>query len=132
VQGFVVLAVVLAIYFAAVSRDLGEPATRTLTFVAIVIANIALICTNRSWTRSIVRTLGRPNKAFWWVIGGTLFFLAAVITLPPLQNIFQFAPVPPEFILISLLAGALSVAWFEFYKMIRRKKFPVSEARVIP
>ena len=132
VQGFVVLAVVLAIYFAAVSRDLGEPATRTLTFVTIVIANIALICTNRSWTQSIVMTLRRPNTAFWWVIGGTLFFLAAVITLPPLQNIFQFAPVPPEYLLISLLAGALSVAWFEFYKMIRRKKFPVSKARVIP
>jgi len=127
VQGFVVLATVLAIYIASVSRDLGEPATRTLTFVTIVIANIALICTNRSWTLSIARTLGRPNKAFWWVIGGTLFFLAAVITLPPLQNIFQFAPVPPEFILVSLLAGALSVAWFEFYKILRKRHFRYPE-----
>ena len=132
VQGFVVLATVLAIYFAAVSRDLGEPAIRTLTFVAIVIANIALICTNRSWTRSIARTLKRPNKAFWWVIGGTLFFLAAVITVPSLQNIFGFTTVPWKYILLSALAGAVSVAWFEFYKMFRRKKFPVSEARFMP
>jgi Ca2+-transporting ATPase len=120
VQGFVVLGTVLAIYLAAVSKDLDEPAIRTLTFVTIVIANIALICTNRSWTESIIRTLRRPNKAFWWVIGGTLIFLAAAVSLPVLQNIFQFSQVPLAYLTICIASGLLSVLWFEIFKILRK------------
>jgi Ca2+-transporting ATPase len=125
-QGFVVLGTVLAIYLAAVARDLDEPAIRSLTFVTIVIANLALICTNRSWTESIIRTLRRPNKAFWWVIGGTLLFLAAAVYLPVLQNIFQFSPVPLPYLLICIGMGVLSVLWFEIFKFARKRKIQVS------
>jgi Ca2+-transporting ATPase len=125
-QGFVVLGTVLAIYLAAVARDLDEPAIRTLTFVTIVIANLALIGTNRSWTESIIRTLRRPNKAFWWVIGGTLLFLAAAVSLPGLQNIFQFSPVPLPYLLICIGMGVLSVLWFEIFKFARKRNKKVS------
>jgi Ca2+-transporting ATPase len=121
-QGFVVLAIVLAVYLSAVARGLGTPETRTLTFVTIVVANLALICTNRSWTTSIISSLRRPNKAFWWVMGGTLFFLAAVLAIPSLQEIFQFAPVDPGDIFVAVGAGALSVVWFELFKKVRRMR----------
>ena len=119
-QGFGVLGVVLAIYFVAVARGLGVDQIRTLTFVTIVIANLALICTNRSWSESILTTLGKPNKAFWWVIGGTLFFLAVAIGLPAAREIFQFAPVPPLYLLACVVGGIASVLWFEVYKLLRR------------
>ena len=51
-QGFVVLAVVLLIYLNAVSRGFGEAEVRTLTFTTIVIANLCLILTNRSWSET--------------------------------------------------------------------------------
>jgi Ca2+-transporting ATPase len=121
-QGFIVLAIVLAVYLSAVVRGLGTPETRTLTFVTIVVANLALICTNRSWTTSIISSLRRPNKAFWWVMGGTLFFLAAVLAIPSLQEIFQFAPVDSGEVLLAIVAGALSVVWFEIFKKIRRMR----------
>jgi Ca2+-transporting ATPase len=119
-QGFVVLAIVLAVYLSAVDRGLGTPETRTLTFVTIVVANLALICTNRSWTTSIISSLRSPNRAFWWVMGGTLFFLAAVLAIPSLQEIFQFAPVDSGEVLIAIVAGALSVVWFEIFKKLKR------------
>jgi Ca2+-transporting ATPase len=90
-----------------------------------VIANLALIGTNRSWTEGIIRTLRRPNKAFWWVIGGTLLFLAAVVFLPVLQNIFQFSQVPLPSLLICIASGILSVLWFEIFKIVRKLKMPV-------
>jgi Ca2+-transporting ATPase len=118
-QGFGVLGVVLAVYLAAMSRGLAVNQIRTLTFVTIVIANLALIAVNRSWSESIARTLRSPNRAFWWVIGGTLFFLAMAVGLPGAREIFQFAPVSPWSLLACIIAGASSVLWFEVYKLAK-------------
>ncbi|MDD1669307.1 MAG: cation-translocating P-type ATPase [Methanomicrobiales archaeon] len=121
-QGFGVLGVVLVVYLAALSRSLAENGIRTLTFVTIVIANLALIAVNRSWSESIATTVGKPNKAFWWVMGGTLFFLAVAIGIPAAREIFQFAPVPPLYLLACVVGGAASVLWFEVYKLARTRK----------
>jgi Ca2+-transporting ATPase len=122
VQGVVALAVVLAVYLSAVSRGLDTPETRTLTFASIVAANLALICTNRSWAESIVSSIRRPNRAFWGIMGGSLFFLVAVLSVPSFQDVFQFAPVGLEDILTALCAGFLSVTWFEAYKALKRRE----------
>ena len=121
-QGLGVLGVVLVVYLAAVSRGLAENGIRTLTFVTIVIANLALIAVNRSWSESIATTLGKPNRAFWWVIGGTLFFLAVAVGLPAAREIFQFAPVQPWQLLACVVAGTSSVLWFEVYKLARTRR----------
>jgi Ca2+-transporting ATPase len=102
-----------------VARGLGADETRTLTFVTIVMANLALIAVNRSWSEGLLATLRAPNRAFWWVVGGTIFFLAVVVALPAGREVFQFAvPSPPD-LLIGILAGILSVLWFEVYKIAR-------------
>ena len=53
-----------------------------MSFASLVIANLGLILTNRSWTRSILATLRTPNAALWWVVGGALAFLALTIWFP--------------------------------------------------
>ncbi|MDD1664889.1 MAG: cation-translocating P-type ATPase, partial [Methanomicrobiales archaeon] len=116
-QGFVVLGFVLAVYFWAVARGLGADETRTLTFVTIVIANLALIAVNRSWSESVLATMKSPNRAFWMVIGGTLFFLAVVVALPAARDVFRFAVFNPWDLVICTFAGILSVLWFEVYKL---------------
>ncbi|MGB9176403.1 MAG: cation-translocating P-type ATPase, partial [Methanoregula sp.] len=62
-QGFVVLAVVLAVYWCALFRGLSEAEVRALTFTTIVIANLCLILTNRSWSDTIFTSLRTPNRA---------------------------------------------------------------------
>jgi len=120
VQGFVVLAVVLAVYLYAIFAGLGEAGTRTLAFTTIVIANLALILTNRSWSDPIFKTPFSTNRALCWVIGGTLFFLALAVLVPALQGIFLFAPLGFKNMCIGVIAGVGSVLWFEFYKIVRR------------
>jgi Ca2+-transporting ATPase len=120
VQGFVVLAVVLAVYLYAIFAGLGENGTRTLAFTTIVIANLALILTNRSWSDPIFKTPFSTNKALCWVTGGTLFFLALAVLVPALQGIFLFAPLGFKNMCIGVIAGVGSVLWFEFYKIVRR------------
>jgi Ca2+-transporting ATPase len=116
-QGLVVLGFVLAVYFSAVARGLAMDGIRALTFVTIVIANLALIAVNRSWSEGVFATLRAPNRAFWWVTGGTLFFLGAAIALPAAREVFRFAFPAPADLLLCVLAGALSVLWFEVYKL---------------
>ncbi len=118
-QGLGVLGVVLAIYLSAVARGMGDPEIRTLTFATIVVANLTLIGVNRSWSENILTTLGKPNRAFWWVIGGALFFLAVALGLPAARDIFRFAVVPPVDLLACILGGIFSVVWFEVYKRVR-------------
>jgi Ca2+-transporting ATPase len=115
-QGFVVLGVVLLIYINAVMRGLGEAEVRTLTFTTIVIANLCLILTNRSWSDTIITTIRTPNKAMWWVFGGTISCLILVLFIPLFQDLFRFGTVPFTDLIICALAGGVSVSWFEVYK----------------
>lgn len=116
-QGVVVLGIVLLVYLNALYRGLGEEEVRTLTFTTIVIANLLLILTNRSWSETIIRTIRTPNKAMGWVFAGTTISLMLILFVPALMDLFRFAPVPASDLLICVLAGGVSVLWFEVYKL---------------
>ncbi len=115
-QGLVVLAVVLAIFAVARYRGLSEDAARAQSYATLIIANLGLILTNRSRTRTIFATLRTPNLALWWVLGGAGLFLGLVLAVPSLQHVFRFAPLTPTEIAICLVAGALSILGFELVK----------------
>jgi Ca2+-transporting ATPase len=104
VQGLGVLAVVLAVYWFALSRGLGESEARMMSFASMVIANLGLILTNRSRTRSILAMLRVPNAALRWVVGGALAFLALVLAVPFLQSLFSFGAL--HLWELALVAGA--------------------------
>ena len=121
-QGIVVLTMVLAVYGAAAWAGMDEAAIRTLTFTTIVVANLALISTNRSWSESIAATIHRPNRAFWVVTVGALVLLAAVLSVSFLAELFHFKPVPPAALALAVAAGGAGVVWFECVKMIRHSR----------
>ncbi|MCX6698243.1 MAG: cation-translocating P-type ATPase, partial [Methanoregula sp.] len=121
-QGFVVLAVVLFIYVNALGRGFGEAESRTLAFTTIVIANLCLILTNRSWSDTIFTTLRTPNKALVWVFAGTISCLLLVLYIPVLRDLFSFGSVPFTELIVCAGAGVLSVVWFECFKYWNAKK----------
>jgi Ca2+-transporting ATPase len=119
-QGVIVLAVVLSVFVIAMKRGHGGPDARALSFTTLIIANLGLIMTNRSWSRVILATLRVPNAALWWVLGGAVFFLGAVLYVPFLQNLFRFDRLHLSDLAICLSAGVISVAWFEALKIFRK------------
>jgi P-type Ca2+ transporter type 2C len=121
-QGFVVLAFILVVYIGAPGRGFGEAQVRTLTFTPIVIANLCLILTNRSWSGTILDSLRTPNRALSWVFAGTLSCLFLVLYVPALQDLFRFAPVPGLDLAACAGAGVVSVLWFELYKYWSRAR----------
>jgi Ca2+-transporting ATPase len=120
-QGASVLLVVILVLAAALYRGETETKVRTLTFATLVIGNLMLIVTNRSWMQTIVATLRAPNPAMWWVIGGAFTVLALVIYLPFLQSLFRFSPLNWLDIAICLSGGVASLLWFECWKLLRRR-----------
>jgi len=124
-QGFSVLAIVLAVYCFSVSQGQSVNASRALTFTTLVIANLGLIFTNRSWSKTVVSTLRNKNNALWIVTAGTILFLGLILLVPFLQSLFMFAQINSRDVIICIIAGVLSVVWFEILKLVmqwRRKR----------
>ncbi|AGB02003.1 cation-translocating P-type ATPase [Methanoregula formicica] len=119
-QGFVVLAVVFAIYLGALSRGLAESEVRAITFTTIVVANLCLILTNRSWTETIWVSLRSPNRALAVVFVLTAICLLLVLFVPALQELFRFSPLSLADMGICVAGGIISVLWFELLKYAGR------------
>ena len=67
-QGLGALGLVMAA-FAWASHRLPEPQARALAFTTLVLANLALILSNRSATRPLWASLRTPNHTLWAVLG---------------------------------------------------------------
>lgn len=120
-QGLSVLAIVLGVF--CIARYLGhaENDSRTLTFTTLIVANLCLILTNRSRSRTIFSMLKVPNSALWWVLAGAIVFLAMVIYIPVLRMLFHFDTLHVIDLLICPTAGVLSILWFEALKVFNRR-----------
>jgi len=116
-QGASVLVITLAVFVTANLRGEPETNTRALTFTTFIIANLALILVNRSWTRLTVATLRSPNPALWGVIGGAIAMLAIVLYVPFARDLFRFSRLHNADLFICSIAGVLSVLWFEALKL---------------
>jgi Ca2+-transporting ATPase len=117
-QGAGVLLVVLAVFFVVLARGQGELEARAITFTTLIVANLALILTNRSWSQTIFGTLRVRNAVLWWVVGGALALLALVLYVPFLRDLFGFAVLHPDDLALCLAAGLASIGWFEGLKLL--------------
>jgi P-type Ca2+ transporter type 2C len=121
-QGLASFAVVLGMYEAALGLGQSVAEARALAFMTLIVSNLCLILTNRSWTLSILRSLAVPNRALLWVAAGATAFLGLVVYVPVLRELFHFAPVHAVDIGMALAAGLLSIAWFEVVKAVRGRR----------
>jgi Ca2+-transporting ATPase len=118
-QGLGVLALVLGAYVWAEHR-LPENGARAFAFTTLVVANLALILSNRSVTKPIWVTLRTPNLMLWIVGGLALALLLGALYVPWAVNILHFAPLPPIEVATAASLGLLSVLWSEGIKQARR------------
>jgi Ca2+-transporting ATPase len=121
-QGISVLVVLVAVFAISYYSGSGEFDARALAFTTLIISNLAMILTNRSWSRTIIETLETPNQALWWVLGGGIIFLGLVLYTPILRHLFSFSFLHTDDLLISLFSGIVSIFWFEGLKIWNRRK----------
>jgi len=108
IQGLGVLAVVLAVYAFCLGVPLPAEEARMVSFVTLVLANLGLIYTNRSWSKSIFQIVRTPNTALRWVSIGAIGFLILVLSVPFLRELFKFAVLQRWE--LALIGGAVLVS----------------------
>ena len=121
-QGFSVLVVLVVVFAVAFYSGHGEFDARALAFTTLIVSNLSMILSNRSWTRTIPEMLRTPNAALWWVLGGGVIFMGLVLYVPLLRHLFRFSFLHFDDLLVSLTSGVFSVLWFEALKIWRRRK----------
>ncbi|CAN1211503.1 cation-translocating P-type ATPase [Tumidithrix helvetica PCC 7403] len=124
-QGISVLVVLVAVFAIAYYSGNGEFDARALAFTTLIISNLAMILTNRSWSRTIPEMLQAPNTALWWVLGGGIIFLALILYIPFLRHLFSFSYLHADDLLVSFLSGIVSILWFEALKLWNRREVRV-------
>ena len=117
-QGASVLFIILAVFLFSLYRGHEEQEARAMTFTTLIVANLCLILTNRSWSHTIFATLRSRNAALWFVIAGTMLFLSLVLYVPFLRSFFRFDVLHSFDLWICLTAGIMSILWFEGLKML--------------
>jgi Ca2+-transporting ATPase len=119
-QGLGLLLLLLATYAGArlmAPSDAGrDNMARALTFVVLVLANLALIHTNRSWSSTVWWGRAVTGGQFGWIVLATLAMLGVVLSVPVVGRLFAFTMPPPFMLLCGLGVAALSLLWFEGVK----------------
>jgi Ca2+-transporting ATPase len=120
-QGVGLLATVAAVFFYGIRSGISETQARALAFTSLVIGSLGLIVANRSASRSVFALVRIPNRAQWWILGGTGIALVAVMYSTALQRVFHFSPVGAGAFTLAFFAGVAAIAWFELVKCAFRR-----------
>lgn len=106
-QGLIVIIVLLGLYAVTLRDDAGVGHARALVFASLVVASLALILANRSWSQQFRDAFRTSNWALCWVFTGALIFLAVALGVPILREAFRFLPLHAADLLILLLVAVL-------------------------
>lgn len=120
VQGLVITAGLVFVYWYAVTQARSLQATSAMVFITLLTANVILTLVNRSFHYSLFTTLRYRNYLIPIAIGITVSLTMLIFLITPLREFFNFeTPLPAE-IGLSMTTGFLSVVWFEIYKWSKR------------
>ncbi|OYX86049.1 MAG: haloacid dehalogenase [Flavobacteriales bacterium 32-34-25] len=124
IQGLVITAGLLFTYHWSVQNGGSEEKTRAMVFTTLIIANILLSLVNRSFFYSVLDSFKNKNPLFPLIIGLTLIVLFAILYAAPAAHFFHLTGLDLEELGMTLSIAAVSVLWFEIYKMFKRMNKP--------
>jgi Ca2+-transporting ATPase len=116
IQGLLITTGVLWLYYFSIYLGDSLNATRTMVFTTLIISNIFLTFTNRSFTENFTRTIHYKNNLAPWIILISIAFLVLLHLVAPIRDLFGLAPVPLTRFLLCTGVAFISVGWFEVYK----------------
>lgn len=122
-QGLTVFILVFGIFLTNINGEESDSRVRSLTFAALVIANVLLILANRSRTLTLWETLvRRKNPAIKWLFLGATSLLLVLLNVPFLRNSFDLAALSLNDYGILIVLSYLSISWFDILKFITRRR----------
>jgi len=123
IQGMLLLAMVLIIYFSSIKEGHSEGAVRAIAFSSLIIGNIFLILTNMSGTRYFIDIFAERNLAAILILTTATVLLITVISLPATQRLFSFEFPGYRHFFISVAGAFALLSVLETAKYIKNKKW---------
>lgn len=116
VQGLITSAGLLILYFIFMNNHHSLEEIRSIVFTTLLINNIFLTFTNRSFTENFTITIRYKNSLVAPILGASILLLACIHFVVPVRNLFGMAIITFSDFLVCLGTAFVSVMWFEMYK----------------
>ncbi|WP_143306410.1 cation-translocating P-type ATPase [Chitinophaga vietnamensis] len=113
--GLTVTAAVLIVYYYTMQQA-SIATTRTMVFTILLISNIFLTFTNRSFAENIFHTVRYKNRLTPVILLASVLFLAGLLLLPAARALFGLAAIDLPSFLLCLAVSMAGTLWFEVYK----------------
>lgn len=120
IQGLVITLGILLVYQYGVRENATEEQVRSMVFLTLISANIFLTLVNRSFYYSLVYTAGYKNRLIPLIIFITVALVLLFFFIPSFSAFFKFGKIDLEHVLVAVGVGAVSVLWFEIWKLRKR------------
>lgn len=120
-QGVVAFALLAAVYLTATFQGVSAADTRALTFVALIMAILALILVNRSFGPSLAAAFTRKNVALRYVLGAVVSVLALIMTIPALRSLLKFGSLQWYHLAIAATVGGVLLLLLEAMKPLANR-----------
>jgi len=116
VQGLMIAAGCLILYFYFMKRGASLEQVRTIVFTTLILSNVFLTFVNRSFIKTIYHTIRRKNRLAPVIIVVSAAFLSLIHFIPFVRNLFQLTTITPGQFWLCVGIAIASVMWFEVYK----------------
>jgi P-type Ca2+ transporter type 2C len=116
VQGVIISAGILILYYWFMSERYSLEETRTIVFTTLVMSNIFLTFTNRSFTENFTKTIYYKNTLVLPVFIISILFLVIINYVTPVRSLFELTAISGGHFLLCLAVAFACVMWFEMYK----------------
>jgi Ca2+-transporting ATPase len=118
-QGLLLLATVLVVYFLSVNEGHNEFEVRTIAFTSLIIGNIFLILSDLSKTQNVFQVLLQAPKSLFILLLSVALLLGLVLNVTALQSMFGFKFPGYEHLITSVIAAFVLLLTLETMKLIR-------------
>ena len=113
---------VLLLYYIFMQHGHSIELTRAAVFNTIILSNIFLTFSSRSFTATVVETFRYKNSLAPFVFLFSAVFLILLNFSSFIMELFQVQQLTARQFGHCLIVAVVSVFWFEVYKLVKRKK----------
>ncbi len=118
-DGFMLLAMVIAVYIFSSDEGHTEAQARSIAFSALILGNIMLILTKLSKTRSAAAALAEGNIPLLLIVSVATGLLLTIIRVEPVMHIFSFGFSGWQHYLLPISGAVAVLVLLELIKWIK-------------
>ncbi|MDW7988190.1 MAG: cation-translocating P-type ATPase, partial [candidate division WOR-3 bacterium] len=122
IQGGSLLITAVLIYLLSPKYGVTSESARTMTFLSLVLGNLAIICTNRDSQGEFFSCFTKPTRGLTVLIVATVAVLIAIVNSPFLRTIFKFGAINFPQSLIAIAASFVVILISELIKLLLKTK----------